>query len=181
MPLPWSLYSPVITFPFLCGPQNVSAPCSVTFFPYLDLSLLLRSPESQSLAWSLSFLVLTCPFLCGLQRVSATYSVPFLQCSEVPLLPRSPACEYSFILLMDFQCTSVFLPLCVFSECEPFFYLCLPPVFSLLCLSAPQIIFDKLQWFNSNVLLILFLILSWFHQCTFSRLSVYPVITHITP
>ena len=55
------------------------------------------------------------------------------------------------------------------------FFLC-----SQLCSSAPQLLFDKLRLFNSHVLSLFFLLLSWFHQCTF-RLSVYLVMTHVIP
>ena len=71
--------------------------------------------------------------------------------------------------------------LCIFLGSKPFFCICWLPVFSLLWFSAPQLLLDKLRSFNDNVLLLCFLISSWFHQSTFSRRSVYLVMTHITP
>ena len=48
--------SRVLTCPSLCGLQDVSGPWSVGFFPYPDLSLPVRSPESEwaSVDWILS-------------------------------------------------------------------------------------------------------------------------------
>ena len=62
-----------------------------------------------------------------------------------------------------------------------FLFFCLLPMFSLLCFSWLQLLFSKLQSFNSNVLFLFFLISSWFDPWTFSHLSAYLVMTHITP
>ena len=93
MPLPRLSSFSVLTCPSLCGPQEVSTPPSVAFFPFLDLFLPLRSPGSvfTSLGYFLS--VLTCLSLYGLQSVGTPRSVTFVPFSNLFLPLPSPGSE----------------------------------------------------------------------------------------
>ena len=77
VPLIWSLSSHVLTYPFLCGLQEASAPHSVAFFLCPDMSLTLWSPvcECPSLSHFLSMSWHVAPS--GLQEVSTPCLVAF--------------------------------------------------------------------------------------------------------
>ena len=92
------------------------------------------------------------------------------------LLPSSGS-KFPFDALGCFGVSSI--P-AFFEEVSLSFYFYLP-VSSLLCFSISQLLFDILRLYNSNVLLLFFLLSSWFHQCTFSGHSVYLGMTPITP
>ena len=125
------------------------------------------------------FCVLTCPCLCNLQLVSAPPSVDFLYILTLSLLP-SPGSKYLFKFLINFWCTNVFLPLCIFQKVNLSFV-------SACSLHSHFFAFLHCSYYSPNydhlapTYCFFFLILSWFHQCTFSRLSVYLVVTRITP
>ena len=65
--------------------------------------------------------------------------------------------KYSFEVLIYFWCTNLFFPLHSL-ESELFLCICLLSVFSLICFSPLQLLFSKLQSFNSDVLSLFFLI-----------------------
>jgi len=135
VPLGWLVSFCVLTCPSLCGLQKVSAPYSVGFFLYPDMSLPLLSPEGK------------CPSLGWFLSVSWLYSsVCLLQGVSTPSI-----CLSIFGVLM-----SSFLP--TFLRRWAFLLYLLVFSLALLCLCAPQILISKLQSFNSNVLLLHFLI-----------------------
>ena len=107
----------------------------------------------MSLTQLLSFCVLICPSLCHPQYVSApAWSISF-HILTLSLLLLSLGSQCPFNVLVDFQYTNVFFPLCICLESEPFFCIFLCLVFSLLCFPALQLLFSRLRSFNSEVLL----------------------------
>ena len=171
----------VLTYPSRFGLQRVSASRSVRFFLCPDLSLPMPSPGSECpLAQSDSFHVLTCLSRYHLQLVCAPCSVGFFLCLDSSLPTPSSASECSLgrfpsvfslyppHLLQGVGSRSIWLSIFVlsvpsflhFSEGEPFFFMCLSPMFSLLHFSVTQPLVDKLQAFNSDVLLLFFLLSS---------------------
>ena len=190
VPLTWLISLCVLTCSCLCGLQKVSAPHLVTSFLCHELwpvPISVTSRECVPLAQSISFHILMCPCFCGPQRVSAPCSITFYICPDLFLPLWSLECDCSLVLLLSFciltlfffrtslgskypfngfiyfWCSNMFLFLYISQNVNFSFCFCLLPVFSLCCFSALQLIFSKLCSFYSNVWLLFFPTLSWFH------------------
>ena len=133
-------------------------PCSVGSFSCPDLSLPIPSP--------------------GRKRSSVDFLLYSDSAPPPRLLQRVSSCS---MWLSTLGVLSV-PPFLHFSEGGPFF-LCafLLCQLSVLYFSVTQLLVDKLRSFSSDVLLLFFLLSSWFHQCAFSRHCAYLMMTHITP
>jgi len=79
----------VLTWPFLCSPQKVSAPYT-TFLSVSSPASPPAVPQFVFLAQWLSFCVPTTPSVCNLQRVSDLHSVTFFLCPDKLLRLQSP-------------------------------------------------------------------------------------------
>jgi hypothetical protein len=84
-------------------------------------------------------------------------SVDFLVYSDVSPPRLLQGVSFRSMRLSIFRVLSVH-PFLYFSEGEPFFFICLHPVFSLLYFSVTQLLVEKLRSYTSDVLSLFFCI-----------------------